>query len=145
LPPLWNESSTAAKDCIAEVMGLCFPEIAKESYTIVKNTMASVVFHVDWLRKTLPANHPLFSTRLFSSFDVGLLRTHIVCGLPSSDGDIQATGVPTHVALKVELAKILFFRRIGSLVRLERKPRDDFSAPPTSRYISTTLRSFMLE
>ncbi len=106
LPPLWNESSIAAKDCIAEVMGLCFPEIAKESYTIVKNTMASVVFHVDWLRKTLPANHPLFSTRLFSSFDVGLLRTHIVCGLPSSDGDIQATGVPTHVALKVELAKI---------------------------------------
>jgi hypothetical protein len=106
LPPLWNESSGAAKECVAEVMGLCFPGIAKEFYTIVKNTVASVVFHVNWLRNTLPVNHPLFSTRLFSSFDVGLLRSHIVCGLPTSDGDIQATGVPTHVALKVELAKI---------------------------------------
>ncbi len=101
LPPQWSASAAAQ---LEDVMACCFPRLPSQFSALFQNTLASVVHHVDWLRDNLPAKHPLFATRLFSSFDVSALKKHVACALPVADGDLQATGVPSHVALKVDLA-----------------------------------------
>jgi hypothetical protein len=74
--------------------------------------LASIVFHLDFLRKVLDDNHPLFSTPLFTSgvFDLRGLREHVLCGqgqCPASHCGLRATGVPPHLAIVNEVVALI--------------------------------------
>ena len=124
LPPLWDEKSPAAQQCAAQVMQVCFPQVPEALHAVVKNCVASVVYHAPWLRENLPSNHRLWASRLFASFNVHDLHAHVVCGLPTPDGDLRATGVPAHVAIKVEMDNIR--KKQEALVEAVTEFRQDF-------------------
>lgn len=108
LPPLWDEKNAESVLACKQVMEVCFKwdALPVSLQAVCRNAVASVVYHVTWLREKLPSSHSLFSTRLFSLFSVDELKKHIICGLPTKDGDLRATGVPAHVHLKLRLAEI---------------------------------------
>ncbi|EKX32111.1 hypothetical protein GUITHDRAFT_82584 [Guillardia theta CCMP2712] len=71
-----------------------FPNLDAKKKYIAEQAIAAVVYHQDWLRKTMPANHPLFETELFSYHEfLPLLSRYI-----SIDGNgRRPTGLPPHV------------------------------------------------
>lgn len=104
LPPLFREDSDAAKELAASIVATCFPAVPVELHAICKTMVASVIYHEEWLRKTAP-DHPVFSTPLFV-LDVGALKRIVYCKIASPTDDLQPTGVPAHVSLKVEIASL---------------------------------------
>jgi len=42
--------------------------------------LASICYHEQWLRSTLPSHHPLFATYLFASGCVNSLKEHVIAG-----------------------------------------------------------------
>ena len=70
--------------------------------------LASVCFHEPWLRSTLPAQHPLFTTYLFASGNVTRLQPLLHAGRTRCAATgMQATGVPAHLAISAELAEVV--------------------------------------
>ena len=69
--------------------------------------LASICFHEQWLRSTLPAHHPLFHTHLFASGDVQMLRMFVVAGRNRCPlTSVIATGIPPHLVLSNELTDV---------------------------------------
>ena len=61
--------------------------------------LASLVFHQDWLRASLPAAHPLFSSPVFTSGHAARLRPLILTGeFEHSESGLRATGIPPSVS-----------------------------------------------
>ncbi len=59
--------------------------------------LASICYHEEFLRATLPSHHPLFCTALFASGEVGLLKSHVVAGCNRCPfTGLYATGIPPH-------------------------------------------------
>lgn len=62
--------------------------------------LASLVYHQDWLVATLPADHPLFNQRVWTSGIVERLKDKVLTGVFRNPvSKMTATGVPPHVAL----------------------------------------------
>ena len=101
-----NESDS---DYVSSVLNVCFPFLGQDLENgsrlkaVARNTLASVIFHSKWLTDNLPENHPIFMSPLFAVFDLNRLRPLIYCGLPKVGGDLQATGVPANVSLRLEI------------------------------------------
>ena len=69
--------------------------------------LASICYHEQWLRSSLPAHHPLFHSYLFASGEVKSLKARVVtvrsrCPLTG----MQATGIPPHLVLSNELTDV---------------------------------------
>jgi hypothetical protein len=70
--------------------------------------LASICYHEDWLRSTLPARHPLFSTPLFTSGALDPLKLHVLSGCyRSALSGVIATGIPPHLAMSNELTAVV--------------------------------------
>ena len=70
--------------------------------------LASICHHEDWLRSTLSATHPLFSTFLFTSGAVTALKPHLLSGCYRClDSGLAATGIPTHLAMSNHLQAVV--------------------------------------
>ena len=101
-----NESDS---DYVASVLNVCFPFLGQDLENgsrlkaVARNTLASVIFHSKWLIENLPENHPIFMSPLFAVFDLNRLRPLVYCGLPKVGHDLQATGVPSNVSLRLEI------------------------------------------
>ncbi len=104
LPPMFNETDAAARELVAQALSTCFPHVPDAFVPVCKNLLASVVYHVDWLRNATP-RHPVLSTPLFG-LDIDALRQLVICKVASPNDDVQATGVPAHVSMKVEIAAL---------------------------------------
>jgi len=66
--------------------------------------LASICFHEQWLRDTLPARHPLFSSYLFASGTLPTLKPFVITGCNRCpDTSLTATGIPPHLAITNEL------------------------------------------
>ena len=66
--------------------------------------LASILYHEQWLRSTLSAQHPLFSTYLFASGAVDSLKEHVIAGCNRCPvTGLMATGIPPHLAMANEL------------------------------------------
>jgi hypothetical protein len=78
---------------------LVFPTAPKSmKRPVLKNLLATVVFHSEWMLKTMPHNHPVFASPLFA--EAGLLqklRPLVQAGLSSPF--MTATGIPTNIGL----------------------------------------------
>lgn len=70
--------------------------------------LASVCYHEEWLRSTLPAHHPLFSTHLFASGAVEQLKPHVLLGCSRCPvTGMVATGIPPHLVMSNGLTDVV--------------------------------------
>ena len=94
LPPFFKCESGESRMDVDRVIDQLFPNLDAKKKYIAEQAIAAVVYHQDWLRRTMPANHPLFETELFSYHEfLPLLSRYI-----SIDGNgRKPTGLPPHV------------------------------------------------
>ena len=104
LPPYFKNASPML---IQNALKVVFPNLPTHLTRIGEFGMASLVFHHDYLRKTLPATHPLFCSILFRSSKLyEELKAYVVCETPSSNSTMRATGVPAHVSILAKLQEM---------------------------------------
>ena len=61
--------------------------------------LASIMFHEEYLRQTLSAEHPLWCSRVFTQNPIlADIRGKAVTGI-LADGDLCATGIPPHITI----------------------------------------------
>jgi hypothetical protein len=89
-------------------MNLQFPSAFTHNHLIpvLYHALASLVYHETFLKNTLPENHPLFSTHLFST---GILDTEdLVAEMKIGDFETSVlTGIPPHVSQLIYLNNVL--------------------------------------
>ena len=74
---------------------------------VISFLLASVVHHRNWLITTLPQSHPLFNTRLWTSGIINRLVPWVLTGSGrNSTSLLTATGIPPHILLANEIAKV---------------------------------------
>lgn len=76
--------------------------------TAIPYLLASIVYHKDWLRANLHADHPLFLSRVFTQGHVRELHPYVVCGeFMCGNTGMMATGLPTHLSLTCKLDQVV--------------------------------------
>jgi hypothetical protein len=104
LPPHFN---SAAEIDWPTVLPL-YPQLPETFKRALPFLLASVCYHEEWLRSTLPATHPLFSTYLFASGAVAHLKPHVISGRSRCPvTGLTATGIPPHLAITNELTDVV--------------------------------------
>jgi len=94
LPPHFIERDAIVQDALK----LLFPGAPANISPVSEFALASVVFHREFLRATLPKHHRLFSSILFRDEQLlGSLASRVLSGLPTPSGVLRATGIPPHV------------------------------------------------
>jgi hypothetical protein len=69
--------------------------------------LASLVFHSEWLRSTLPSNHPVFNLRVFTNGFVSRLLAVVENGYNyCSLSGMTASGIPKHVTISVQVDQL---------------------------------------
>jgi hypothetical protein len=104
LPPMFLEKDDSTRQLVASTIDSCFPSVSVAFRAICKTMVASVIYHEDWLRNIAP-KHPVFATPLFA-LDVPALKRIICCKIAGTTDDLQPTGVPAHVSLKVDIVSL---------------------------------------
>jgi hypothetical protein len=70
--------------------------------------LASICYHEQWLRSSLPAHHPFLATHLFASGCVSSLKEFVIGGRSRcSITGMLATGIPPHLAMSNELTDVV--------------------------------------
>lgn len=103
LPPFIEDS-----EILDEIVNLCFPDRHPDiCLRILDYAAASLVYHSEYLLETLPPNHPLLATALFSDLDrLAYYRTFTKCVVGEDHLAIKVTGLPPHVETRRDLQKI---------------------------------------
>lgn len=85
-----------------------YPRLPDTFKQALPHLLASICYHESWLRESLAADHPLFSTRLFASGIVATLKPHVVTGSTRCPlTGLDATGIPPHLAMANELTAVV--------------------------------------
>ena len=85
-----------------------YPRLPDTFRQALPHLLASICHHESWLRATFPADHPLFSTRLFASGLMAVLKPHVVAGTTRSAATgLEATGIPPHLVMVNELTAVI--------------------------------------
>lgn len=95
LPPHFLLVDEEVKDAVSA----CFPRALPAMLTILTMCFASLVYHRDWIRQTLPANHSLFNSVAFSQGLVDKFDGRVKCHW-GTDEKMVVTGAPpfAHIA-----------------------------------------------
>jgi integrase len=100
LPPFF----IARTHAIDTAISLCFPTVPPAMQRIVEFSVASLVYHHDFLKSTLHPDHIVFKTSLFQQPDlVRELQTLVQCRISKPGDPISATGIPAHILHLVTL------------------------------------------
>lgn len=100
LPPHFR---THGSDDVARWTTAMFPAMASDAnlLPILRLCLASLVYHTDYLRTKLPANHHLLATPLFRDPTAsGRLRLEVIT---NDSRWMRASGIPPHIALYKQL------------------------------------------
>lgn len=85
---------------ITKYVKLCMPTIPESLLYVAKNCLASVVYHSRFLRETLPHNHRVFSSPLFSDRTIyDYLANKVVCGYSTNEDPMKPTGLTPNVSV----------------------------------------------
>lgn len=95
LPPMFNEIT----DNVISAAKILFPRLPIEMIRTSYFLLASLVYHSDWVMKTLPGTHPVLQSPLFTTSLLDSLKPLVVCRLPTENDTVRATGIPPHVPL----------------------------------------------
>ncbi|KAI9906950.1 hypothetical protein PsorP6_016688 [Peronosclerospora sorghi] len=132
LPPRFRNGST---DTINSALDLCFPGLPANLRLIAEHALASVIFHRDYLKRTVPAGHPLLKTLPFRS-DAELiqeLEDCVVCTLPDPEEGLRATGVPPHVSMMHSFSTVS--SKVDEGIRLQSVHAKDIVAEVATRIV----------
>ena len=105
LPPFFSDRSD-----IDDAIKMCFPFLPPNLGRVAEFALASLVYHRDFLRATLPDRHPLFSSTLFRTS--GLLESlapKVACRLARPTDPLTATGVTPQAIVLRRLESIEIF------------------------------------
>jgi hypothetical protein len=106
LPPHFDAAGLAQIDW-STVLPL-YPRLPATFKRALPFLLASICYHEQWLKSTLPAHHPLFSTYLFASGAVAILKPHVISGCSRCPvTGLRATGIPPHLAITNELNDVV--------------------------------------
>jgi hypothetical protein len=102
LPPYFyiNDVST-------EVISACFPALSNivNMKAVLRFSLASIVYHRDFVKSCLPANHALFSTTLFRNTELlPQLSSKVKLGIRSNE--ITSTGIPPYSSLLRQVSEL---------------------------------------
>jgi hypothetical protein len=98
LPPMFVSQS----EDLTNMIDACLPHLPLGLTMVAEFGIASIIYHAQFLRDTLPIEHRIFATPLFREKDVfQRLSTLVVCRLGQPADCIQATGIPPHVSILV--------------------------------------------
>jgi hypothetical protein len=103
LPPFFR-SDDPVIDQALDVVFFGFPSNLRG---VLRFCLASLVYHVDWLRETLSSEHRLFSSRLFA--DLALLerlKPLVECRLWKAGDPFLPTGVTNSVMMMGQMARV---------------------------------------
>ena len=103
-----------------------YPRLPETFKRAVPYLLASICYHENWLRSTLPAGHPLFNTYLFSSGQVAVLKPFVIAGRSRClVTGMTATGIPPHLILSnefIDVAKQTQQLKLSLLEKCEQLP-----------------------
>ena len=93
LPPHFIEHN----DVVKEALAACFPRAPKELGRVLEFCLASLVYHRDFIRATVPKRHAIYSTPLFAARGLPDSLAKFVTLAPT--GGLRPTGIPPQVAV----------------------------------------------
>jgi hypothetical protein len=103
LPPYFTATNERIEDAITS----CFPTAPTSMRLICEYALATMCYHADFLRQTLPTCHPVFECALFRHDEIlNQLRHLVVCRERRAGDRMHTTGIPPHVALVVEIDQL---------------------------------------
>lgn len=103
LPPYFKAD---VGDQVDSIVRDYFPGLPVKLEAVCRFALASVVYHSQFLREHIPANHALWHCSLFCQPQVlNLLRENVVCNRAGVTDIIQPTGIPPHIQVLVEHQK----------------------------------------
>jgi hypothetical protein len=75
---------------------------------ILPYLLASILYHDDWLRQTLPSTHPVFLSGIFTQNELLVdLKSKVLTGVGFCvETQMRATGLPIHLAITKRLADV---------------------------------------
>ncbi|OWZ00907.1 hypothetical protein PHMEG_00027803 [Phytophthora megakarya] len=101
LPPHF----TTSDEEVQRAKEIYFPGLPQIVGFVAKFALASLIYHIDFLRQKLSNDHPLFQSPLFTDAElIPQLRSRVQCD--SNNGEMQPTGVPPHVKILSELLSV---------------------------------------
>lgn len=106
LPPHFNDSVN--NSLLIDTVHELYPVSKRlpNTLSLCTHGLASIIYHAEFLKKDLPSNHILFSSKLFSeSRFIDNLKPHIICGTKSIY--MTATGIPPHICILRDIKEIL--------------------------------------
>jgi hypothetical protein len=90
LPPYF----TRHDNVLVRAMNISFPGIPSELRRVAQYRLASVIYHLPFLRNTLPDTHTLFKMPLFRERDmIETLSTSVVCVTARNSDVLRVTGI----------------------------------------------------
>jgi len=113
LPPFFDFQSCHDDDQmdlrhrVEVAMTSSFPGVPPSLRMVCQFELASILYHIPFLKQTLPSNHLLFATPLFNpsnEIEIDWLRQHIACRNFKESDLISPTGIPPHVGIMVALS-----------------------------------------
>jgi len=104
LPPFFP---SVDDDFVRESVQAIFPNFPLKLCGILRFCLASLSFHSDWLIKTLPQSHRLFSSSLFRDRNrLDRLKSLVVCRLHEVGDPFMPTGVNNSVQIMGHLERL---------------------------------------
>jgi hypothetical protein len=106
LPPFFENG--AEDPLVAQALRIHFPDLPPGLARIAEFTLASLVYHSDYLRRVMHPRHRVFTAPLFA--DPGMLpglKGLVRVRTPVPGDPIQATGIPPHISILAELRGVM--------------------------------------
>ena len=95
LPPHFPSTDNV----VVRAINISFPHLQYDEYLrkmrkVCELCLASIVFHLEFLQKTLPVDHIMYENAIFREPELlEHLTDCVVCRLPTSQDDIRPTGM----------------------------------------------------
>jgi len=100
LPPFFTGNCDSI---VRDMVDRCFPNAPDILQHTLRMCLASVVYHAEFLGRTLPANHPLRATTAFQHDVLSVLKPFVVCRNYQDDDPIKPTGLSPCSAIIADL------------------------------------------
>jgi hypothetical protein len=84
-------------DPVAVAIATVFPRAPDSLYSVLRMCLASMVYHFDFLNRTLRYSHPLRCTTFFTGLVGDRLKDRVKCCRPGPGTTMRATGIPAPV------------------------------------------------
>lgn len=99
LPPFFKND--APEEMVIQALASCFQNMPFSFASVGRRLLASAVYHFGFLNQTLPPNHPLRFTPLFTSRLGSDLKKHV--SISEADTSLTPTGVPSMINFMQEV------------------------------------------